>query len=425
MHQTLALLAIAALPAFAADLTGKWVAQATGAGDPQYFRMELKSDNGKVAGKMGGWTLEGTVTGSRFELTAKRDGRTAASIKGEAKGTELAGEGTLAAGRGGASPVTWRVTRLLQSPAAPKTWDFAPKEFQRFYSSAVAPVLHVSPGDTIRTSTVDSGGLDARLERRAPGGNPATGPFYIEDALPGDTLVVKLNKVRLNRDTARSGSRINPRIVTPAYAVAAQYDNGFNSEWTLDAARGVAKLAHPTERMKNFTVPILPMIGCLAVAPAGAQSYRATDLGPFGGNMDYNQMGEGMTLYLPVYHPGALFFLGDGHAAMGDGELTGAALETSLDVEFTVDVQRGVTISGPRAENKDFLIALGIAGSIPDAIQAATAQLAGWLKSTYKLNDSEIAILLGTVMKYEIAEMVDPQYNVVAKVPKPALTAFR
>jgi acetamidase/formamidase len=177
--------------------------------------------------------------------------------------------------------------------------------------------------------------------------------------------------------------------------------------------------------MKNFTVPILPMIGCLAVAPAGAQSYRATDLGPFGGNMDYNQMGEGMTLYLPVYHPGALFFLGDGHAAMGDGELTGAALETSLDVEFTVDVQRGVTISGPRAENRDFLIALGIAGSIPDAIQAATAQLAGWLKSTYKLNDSEIAILLGTVMKYEIAEMVDPQYNVVAKVPKPALTAFR
>src|SRR5438046_4327571 len=103
--------------------------------------------------------------------------------------------------------------------------------------------------------------------------------------------------------------------------------------------------------MKTFIVPILPMIGCLATAPAGKLTYRGTDLGPYGGNMDYNQMGEGVTLYLPVFHPGALFFLGDAHAAMGDGELTGSALETSVDVELTLDVIQGSAYANPRLEN--------------------------------------------------------------------------
>ena len=421
----LALILIPTLRLLAADASGKWIAQITGSGDPQYMRVELRTGGSRLSGKMGEWRIDGTITGTHVEFTAlQAGGKIAGTFKGEAHASDLSGEGTLTTARGSQN-VTWKMTQPPQPPAAAKTWDFEPKEFQRFYSAAIPPVLRVFPGDTIRTSTVDSGGLDSRLERRSPGGNPQTGPFYIEGALPGDTLVVKLNKVRLNRDTARSGSRINTRIVTPAYAIAAQYDNAFDSEWTLDRAHGVAKLVHPTERMKNYTVPILPMIGCLATAPAGEQSYRAVDLGPFGGNMDYNFMGEGMTLYLPVYHPGALFFLGDGHAAMGDGELTGAALETSLDVEFTVDVLPGIALPGPRAENRDYLIALGIAGSIPDAIQAATSQLAAWLKSSYKLNDSEIAILLGTVMKYEIAEMVDPQYNVVAKVPKAALASFQ
>jgi acetamidase/formamidase len=137
--------------------------------------------------------------------------------------------------------------------------------------------------------------------------------------------------------------------------------------------------------------------------------------------MDYNQMNEGATLMLPVFQPGALFFLGDGHAAMGDAELTGAALETSLDVEFTDEVIEGAATALPRLLNKDYIMSMGVAGSLIDALQAATSQLAGWLAADYHLNDSEIAIVLGTVMKYDVAEMVDPQINVVAKVPKAAL----
>jgi len=190
----------------------------------------------------------------------------------------------------------------------------------------------------------------------------------------------------------------------------------------LDAEHKTARLSHPTERMKNLTVPILPMLGCLAVAPPGDEILRGTDLGPFGGNMDYNQNGEGTTLYFPVFHPGGLFVLGDAHAAMGDGELTGSALETSMDVEFTVDIVKGYATIAPRAETADYLISFGIAGSVAEALQNATTQLVGWLKKDYRLNDNEVAVLLGTVLKYEITELVDPKYNVVAKVPKSALS---
>ena len=167
------------------------------------------------------------------------------------------------------------------------------------------------------------------------------------------------------------------------------------------------------------------MLGCLAVAPPGDEVYRGTELGSFGGNMDYNQNGEGMTLYFPVFHPGALFVLGDAHAAMGDGELTGSALETSMDVEFTVGLIKGYASAAPRAENDDYLISFGIAGSVPESIQNATSQLADWLKKDYRLNDNEVAVLFGTVLKYEITELVDPKYNVVAKVPKSALKALQ
>ena len=106
---------------------------------------------------------------------------------------------------------------------------------------------------------------------------------------------------------------------------------------------------------------------------------------------------------------------------MGDGELTGTALETSLDVELTVDVIEGHATAFPRLENADYVMSMGIGGSVPDAIQSATAQLADWIKHEYGLTDSEAAILLGAVLQYDITELVDPQFNVVAKVPKAAL----
>ena len=177
-------------------------------------------------------------------------------------------------------------------------------------------------------------------------------------------------------------------------------------------------LAKPSEHLKNFRVKLQPMLGCVAVAPPDKQTFRAGWLGSWGGNMDYNGLREGVTVYLPVYQPGALLFVGDGHAAQGDGELTGDALETSMDVEFTVNVISGQESSGPHDE---YIMAMGIAGSLPDALRQATTSLARWIERDYHLTPNETAIVLGTSIRYDIAEIVDPQVNIVAKVSKAAL----
>jgi amidase len=423
------ILFVAASLSSGADIQGDWIAEVMAKGaDPQYARVKLRGEGTSVTGTWNQLTLTGTAAGDRLNLSLLRNGAPAGSLTATASGGGFSGEGRMkGGGRGGAgqeSTVAFKLTRpAAREPGGPRAFDFEPRVFYGYYSAANPPALRVFPGDTVRTRTFDASGRDS--ERRTPGGNLETGPFYVEGALPGDTLVVKLNRVRVNRDSARQGSRINGRAVTPAYVAAAQYDAGFDGEWTLDREKGVAHLAHPTPRMKNFTVPILAMIGCIGTAPAGDQVFRGTDLGPFGGNMDYNQMGEGVTLYLPVFHPGGLLTMGDAHAAMGDGELTGSALETSVDVEFSVDVIPGFSSGGPRLENAEYLMAMGVAGSVADSIQVATTQLAEWLKREYKLNESEVAVLLGAVLKYDITELVDPQFNVVAKVPKNALKALQ
>jgi acetamidase/formamidase len=197
-----------------------------------------------------------------------------------------------------------------------------------------------------------------------------------------------------------------------------KWDGSFNSRWKLDSAKNVASLENPTDSLRDFAVPLQPMLGCVAVAPAGDSSVRTTDSGRFGGNMDYNQIREGTTIYLPVYHPGALLFLGDGHAAQGDGELTGDALETSMDFEFTVDVIRDRSFGHPLAENAEFLISIGIGGSLDQALQQATSGMVRWLERDYKLMPSEAAMLLGFSVKYDVVDLVGTQVSIAAKLPK-------
>jgi amidase len=421
------LLNLAATFAAGADLSGEWIAQVTRLGESQYVRVNLIQDGAKLTGTWGKSEIEGSVAGSRVKFSFRGSGPSG-SFDGAIDGAELSGQGAMDQRRGSGMPqaVAVKMQRAVASPKdGAKTWDFHAREFHSTYSSAAAPALRIFPGDQVRTSLLDDDGVDSKMQQRAGGSNPQIGPFYIEGALPGDTLVVKLTRVRVNRDSAQSGSRIKANLVDPAYLSGAKYEAGFNAQWTLDSERGVARLTHPTEHMKNYTVPIRPMIGCIATAPPFHQSIRTLDLGPFGGNMDYNQVGEGATLYLPVFEPGALLFMGDGHAAMGDGEVTFAAVETSLDVEFTVDILKGSAIAFPRVENQEYLMAMGIAGSLDEATRIATSQMANWLKRDYRLSDNEVALVMGTALKYDIAEMVDPQYNVVAKIPKLALAPFK
>jgi len=343
-------------------------------------------------------------------------------FKGKLSGGELSGTGSWP---GVSGDVSWSARRAVKPPDKPQIHDFEPKEFHRVFSDAIPPVLHIFPGDTVRTWTVDAGGTDSKGIRRSQGGNPETGPFYIEGAFPGDTLVVKLTKVRLNRDSAGSGNQIVGSALNPGYVQRTKYHDNFDSNWVLDRVNGIGRLKNPSEHLKNYTVKLQPMIGCIAVAPPAHQAFRTGYPGSFGGNMDYNQIREGTTVYLPVSAPGALLFIGDGHAAEGDGELTGDALETSMDVEFTVDLIKGQATGGPRFENDEYLMSSGIGNSLGEALQLATTQLVNWLQRDYKLEPNEAAIVLGTVMRYDIAEVVDPLVHVVAKVRKDAIQQLK
>ena len=139
--------------------------------------------------------------------------------------------------------------------------------------------------------------------------------------------------------------------------------------------------------------------------------------------MDFNQIAEGATVYLPVFRAGALLYLGDAHALQGDGELNGDALETSMDIEFKVKVIKdaSIHIGAPRVEDAESIMAVGLTGSLDDAFKEATSELASWLEQSYKLNPQEIAQVLGTAVEYHIAEVADRNVGVSAKIKKARL----
>jgi amidase len=419
MKRLLLLLPGLAATLFAADVSGVWRLNLVRFGEEfAPARLELKLAGNKVTGTLNELKVEGTASSSTLTFKATRpDGQEFGTLEGKLDGDTLTGAAHI---RG--EDIHWIARRVrAKEPVPPQTRTFEPAAFHRFFSGTIPPALHINPGDTVRTTTVDAGGRDAKNTQRSNGGNPQTGPFYVEGAYPGDTLVVKLNRIRLNRDSAMSGDRIIPDALGSGYLHDAKYDEKFNSEWKLDREAGFGMLAKPSEHLKNFKVKLQPMLGCVAVAPPDKQTFRSGWLGSWGGNMDYNGLREGTTLYLPVYQDGAILFVGDGHAAQGDGELTGDALETSMDVEFTVTVISGHSTGAPRAENDEFIMAMGIANSLPEALRQATTQLARWLERDYHLTPNESAIVLGSSIRYDIAEIVDPQVNIVAKVSKTVL----
>jgi amidase len=421
-YMTLFLFCFAAFGQNPSSPAGRWISVLKFFDQPNYGRLQLELDGTKLTGTLGSDAFEGTFENGRIEGTVKPNPRTTIQVQGTFRDDRIEGSGRIVEQK---ADLTWVATREPIRNSTPQTHSFEPNQFHHFFSDAIEPALHVNPSDTVTTWSVDAGGTDPQGVRRTSGGNPFTGPFYVEGAIPGDTLVVRFNRIRLNRDSAISGAMISNNALTPAYVEQRKRVEGYNSDWKIDRQAGFASLAKPTETMQDYKVPLAPMLGCVAVAPPGGMQYRSAFLGSFGGNMDYNQLREGVTVYLPVYVPGALLFVGDGHAAQGAGELTGDALETSMDIEFTVDVVAGHAPPNPRMENTEYLMASGIAGSLDDALRAATTNLARWLEATYGLNAAEVSSVLGTSIVYDIAEVVDPQPHVVAKVPKSVLANLK
>ena len=332
------------------SVSGRWIITVDVYGTPLFYQMHLKEEAGKLTGDFGGDKLEGTVTGNSIHFVAKDEqGGTeecAATLKeGTMSGTFVftdAGDPT--------RPETHAFTAALapeRRTGPARRHEFVPTTFYRQFSSANKPVLTISPGDTVHTTTVDAGGTDEKGVTRVLGGNPETGPFYVETAMPGDTLVVHLTRVRLNRDWAISDDGIVPRGLDTGLAVKMK-DGGKSVRWHLDTALGVATPGKPSEHLAHYSVPLRPMLGCVATAPPPAAAPPGTgDSGGYGGNMDFNEVAEGATIYLPVRTPGALLYLGDGHAAQGVVRREGvqgasAAVEQLSPVAVRVGLQGAI-----------------------------------------------------------------------------------
>lgn len=234
-----------------------------------------------------------------------------------------------------------------------ETYHFRPSHYHNTFSFAHEPVLRIKPGDRVITHTIDARGFDADNRQVGERPNPQTGPFYIEGAERGDVLVVDLIRIEPNRGTAWSSSLLAPYTADPGFLRYEGESEPTIETWTIDKARGVASVESQSIRPSKLEVPLRPMLGCIATAPNRKEAVATSTPGEFGGNMDYNGVIAGVRLMLPVYEPGALLFIGDGHAGQGDGEVVGNALETSMDVEFRVDLIKAKEIGWPRIETDE------------------------------------------------------------------------
>jgi len=408
-------------------LSGRWILTGDYLGTPLNASMELTQQADKLTGNFEGDKLEGSVKGNSVHFLAKDEQGGSEEGSATILGDSMSGTIVYIDSSNPSHPVTAHFTARLapKRPAGPaKRHEFTPAVFYRQFSPHFAPVLTVNPGDSIHTTTVDAGGVDEKGIARVLGGNPETGPFYVESAVPGDTLVVHFTKVRLNRDWAQSDDFVVGRALDSDLAVKMK-DLGKNVRWHLDAQRGVATPEKPGEHMANYSVPLRPMLGCIAVATSLESAPPNTgDSGRYGGNMDFNEIVEGATVYLPVGVPGALLYVGDGHAMQGDGELNGNALETSMEVEFMVDVIAGKNIPGPRVESATHIMAVGLAGSLDDALREATSNMADWLTKDYKLTPSELAQFLGSAAEYKVSEIADRNAGLALKINKDRLRSL-
>jgi amidase len=278
------------------------------------------------------------------------------------------------------------------------------------------PALHIQPGDTIVTTTVDAGGYDSNGEQVTEGGNPQTGPFFVEGAEPGDALAVRLERIVPNRKSGWTRSTLAAGVVDPEY-VPELGDNP-RIEWEVDTTSGTARPLVSDGRLQSLSVSLAPMLGCFGVAPPGGQAISSATSGEHGGNMDYNGFVEGATVYFPVFVPGALLTIGDCHAAQGDGEIAGTGIEISADVQFTVALQKTRAIGWPRGEKADYIFSVGNARPLDEALQHATTEMMRWLTADYRFDVQEAGTLLGQCVEYDVGNVFDPAYTVACKLGK-------
>ena len=253
----------------------------------------------------------------------------------------------------------------------------------------------------------------------AKGDNPLSGPFYIEGAEPGDTLAVKILDLQVDGDTgvgafAPGFGALNETNYTPMLHRPLPEKIWF---YPIDHTSNTATFK-ALDSDFSVKIPMHPFFGCIGVAPANGEARSSIVPAEFGGNMDSPEASVGNTVYFPVNVRGGLLYLGDGHAAMGDGEIAGTAVEVPLKARVQVNVIKDQKINWPRFENGDAIMTVGAYRPLDDCLRIAFTELVGWIHHDYGLSELDAYELLSKVAKIHLNEMVDPNYVVVASIEK-------
>ncbi|HXY13277.1 MAG TPA: acetamidase/formamidase family protein [Terriglobales bacterium] len=298
----------------------------------------------------------------------------------------------------------------------------------KYVYASVAPVARLKPGDILDTNTLDCFGNAIQKPgdtlSMSKGDNPLTGPFYVEGAAPGDTLAVKILELDVDSDHglgafAPGFGAISPTNYTPMLAAPLPEKIWF---YPIDHASNTATFQALDSKFST-KIPLHPFFGCIGVAPAGGEARSSVVPAEFGGNMDSPEASVGNTVYFPVNVEGALLYMGDGHAAMGDGEVAGTAIEVPLHAKVQVSVIKGQKISWPRFENENAIMTVGAYRPLDDCLRIAFTELVSWIHQDYGLSEFDAYELLSEVARIHLNEMVDPNYVVVASIDKKYLPA--
>jgi acetamidase/formamidase len=291
------------------------------------------------------------------------------------------------------------------------------------YVYGVAPAVeHLRPGNTLEANTLDCFGnaIQKPGDRLslARGDNPLTGPFFVDGAEPGDTLVVQFLDLKVDGKQglgafAPGFGALNETAYTPMLHQPLPERIWF---YPIDGDNSATFQA--LDSNYKVKIPLHPFLGCVGVAPQNGEARSSVVPAEFGGNMDAPEASAGNTLYLPVSVRGALLYFGDGHAAMGDGEIAGTAIEVPLRVRLRVDVLKNRRARWPRFENEDRIMAAGIYRPLDDALRIAYTELVAWIHADYGLSELDAYQLLSQVGRVHVTEMVDPNYVVIASVEK-------
>ncbi len=322
---------------------------------------------------------------------------------------------------------------LAPSSGAVLQWTPQHKELVYTFGGA-KPAKQIQPGTRIVTWTEDCFDGLVKTSADLPGkvmppghDNPQTGPFHVEGAAPGDTLAIHI----LNLTPARSWavSSFSPGfgalVGTTQTAMLGPAYPETTWRYEVDAQRTSVRTTS-RDGKHTWAVPVAPFLGCLGVAPAGGEVRSTLYPGPFGGNMDCPEVRAGNTVYLGVNMPGGLVSFGDGHYAMGEGEIMGAAVEGAMNVEVVVDLVKGKYAEIPRIENAEEVMFVGSGRPLEDAARVAFKAMVEWVRETQGLSDLDAYQFVSQNTKATIIQIVDPEYTVLVRVQKKQLpTAAR